>query len=331
MNILKIIFVFCLILLSIFLMICAFIPGKWVIKDELVINKPISIVSYELSKTQPEYFMEALKVLSVGAKPKSKDASGKSISWKHADEKGIYRITRTEKDRIYFEIDFESPYKSSGKGEYTLSDMGDSCRINFSFSGSSPFMFRITNLFIDRHYRDFFTEHLISVKKQCELQQNLIEPEIRSFMGISFKGFRKTLSADSLNFFREETYTELLRFKQFTGTQINEPYSSLTFNNPIESPSPDRFYGLVSKGALKSGIPNDTSDMGITRIFIFDRYVESYLNGDHSGLWRAHRNMQEWFIINDMRFKEPVLESYIQGPHNQSDTAKWLTRIVYSF
>lgn len=331
MNILKIIFVFFLILLSIFIMICAFIPGKWLINEEIVINKPMSIVTFELSKTQPEYFNDAFRTISASVKLKPLGTSGSGISWKHASENGKFEITKVEKGKVTFEMTFFQPYSSSGRGNYVFTDLGDSCRLILNFTGQTPFFYRISNLFIDQHYRSFFIAHLQSIREHCENQENLPELENRSYMGLAMKGVRKIVPADSLDHYADKIRQDVLRYKQFEGGNLEEPFSALIFSEVNNAPSSDRFYGLISKGSLVSGIPNDTSNMGVTEIYIFNNYVESYLTGGYSGLKRAHRNMQEWFIINDLRYKFPVLESYIKGPFNEADTSAWVTRIVYSF
>lgn len=331
MNILKIIFVFFFILFSVFVMICAFIPGKWLITEEIVIRKPMAIVSFEMAKENANSLKEAFTSITIPVvvKPEGKTATG--LKWKHSNEYGKYRITKANKTDIRFEMDFFKPYQSHGKGIYTLNDLGDSCLVTLSFEGRTPFFLRISNLFIDRHYQPFFKAHLESLKIHCEQQQNLPELEVRTFMGITMKGMRQSFSADSTDYYRAEILQNIERYSLLEGDKLSDPLSSLIYNEAGNNAITDRFYGLVSKGSLVSGVPNDTSNMGVTQIFIFNNYVESYLKGSHTELKRAHRNMQEWFIINDLRNKTPVMESYLQGPHNQTDTNAWLTRIIYSF
>jgi effector-binding domain-containing protein len=56
-------------------------------------------------------------------------------------------------------------------------------------------------------------------------------------------------------------------------------------------------------------------------------YINYY--GAYDRVSEAYRSVKKYLEANKLKQKQPVIQQFITGPTQESDTTKWLTKIVF--
>lgn len=336
MKILKVLFVFVLILAAMFLLISAFIPNKWDVRQSIIIKKSIKTVMYEAKRFGGNFSIAPFASIDSSCKTKFFGVLGEPNSgytWKCADEKGSGKITYTafNKNSIDYTLEINAPYPSTGNGEISFKDLGDSCAVEWQVSSASPFHLRIFNLFMDGKIGPIYKKGLSLLKTHCETLEALPKIETVVVMGTEYIGIRENLSMNKLTPFLASSYAQLMQFLSIEGKETAGPPCSLYFTWDKENNKSEVVAALPMKLGPSLGLPSDTSGFNGYTIYVYPNYIVTDYYGDYKYLSLAHDALNAWLFDRTKRLKYPTVEQYVTDPMIEPDTSKWLTKIYYQY
>lgn len=164
-------------LIVLLLAVALFIPKKYRVSRELVINQPrAEVFDYaRMIKNQEKYSVWVMRDPNVNIIYSGTDgAVGGKSSWTSNDkrvgvgEQEIMKIVENEK--VETEIRFKVPFESVGLGETIVSDApGGGTLLKTVFSGNSKYPFNLMNLMMDGMLGKDMLQNLQNLKKNMEV------------------------------------------------------------------------------------------------------------------------------------------------------------------
>jgi effector-binding domain-containing protein len=335
MRIIKIVFVFLLILAGLYLLISAFIPAEFTVERSIVIKAPLKTVYYEAKKLSNEFSIKpwrekdsTLKVTFGGEDGKA----GSSYSWTSEDVgAGTMTLTAFSKNLIEYELKFIKPIEAENGGYYSFEDMGDTCRVSIEAHGHSPFLFRIFNLFMDGNIGPVFERSLQLMKEHCEKLPMLTMTEKIVVAGTEYLGIRGIITWSEIGKFFETSMGQLAKQMEMDGLQPAGPPRGLFYVWDTANFKTEMVAALPLTSGPAMGFALDTVNVDGFAIFVYPRTLVINYLGNYDGTGTAHRALDKWLAEEKKTHSYPVMEEYITDPAIEPDTAKWLTKIYYMY
>lgn len=254
---------------------------------------------------------------------------GASYSWKGNDKagEGSQTIKSITNDQIVLQTDFVRPFKSSSETRFDFSTEEGLTKISWVYDWRAPFplngLMMLTD--IDEALGKDFVMGLENLERILE------ERAHRKYLG--FEVIEETL-------LDERTYVGL---RQVADTaQIGKVYSAAI----------QKTIGTMTKAGLSPGgsatalywswdggksdfmaafpLISGSVPSGLVSFKAGGRnaYVIEY-RGAYEGVGTAHAAMDVYCLENGLKIIPPAIEEYVVGPETESDTLKWLTKVIY--
>jgi effector-binding domain-containing protein len=336
MKILKVLFVFIVILAAMFLLISAFIPKNWDVKKNIVINKPIKTVLYEAKRFGGQFCITPFYKSDSSCKPVFFGVLGNIKSgykWKCANDLGNGKITYTSFNAfsIDYELELDAPNHSIGKGSLVFKDLGDSCAVEWNVVSVSPFHMRIFNLFMSGKISPVYEHGLSLLKKHCETLEDLPKIETVDVLGTEYIGIKGNIAIKKIAPFLASNYSQMNQYLNVEGKETAGPPCGLYFSWDKENNKTEMMAAFPMKLGPSIGLPSDTSGFNGYTIYVYPNYIVTDYYGDYKYLSLAHDALNAWLFDRTKRLKYPIVEQYITDKAIEPDTSKWLTKIYFQY
>ena len=336
MRVVKIILVLLLVIVAAGFVAMMVIPTKKHTERSITINAPISDVYAYLAR---------LENFSQWSGWNSRDASIKntlagtdatmdaSTHWVGDSSEGHIRIIGLNGNKlIKHEISYLKPEEKTARSNFRLISSNGQTNVTWEFEVLTP-----------------RPQNLLSVfKKDTHKSAEELEAGLRNLKQAIETG--KTASASSA--------------KQYSVEQMNFPATRYITMRKVVSwsnmsaffaSSAPKLYAAVSANKIEPGIftgiyytwdeLNKQTDMAAAVSIPADANISNdslqvvdlpaskavYLDyyGAYDNLMKAYSIVDGYLTENKLKQKAPVIEQYLKGPSQETDTSKWLTRIIY--
>jgi effector-binding domain-containing protein len=335
MRIIKIVFVFVLILAGLCLLISAFIPADFSVERSATVKAPLKTVYYEVKKLSNEFSIKpwsekdsTLKLEFIGDDGKA----GSSYSWTSEEVgEGTMTLTAFSKNLIEYQLIFVKPMKAENAGYFSFEDLGDSCRVSYEVHGHTPFLFRIFNLFMDGSIGPMFERSLQLIKEHCEKIPEMAETEKISVNGTEYLGIRAIINWSDIGKFFGESMVSLAKQMEMDGLEPAGPPRGLFYVWDTANFKTEMVAAMPLTAGPAMGFALDTVNVDGFDILVYPRTLVVNYVGSYDGTGRAHEAIDKWLADEKKRASYPVMEEYVTDPAIEPDTAKWLTKIYYMY
>ena len=188
--------------------------------------------------------------------------------------------------------------------------------------GNNPFA-RWIGLLMKKSMGADFDNGLVKLKALCQVIENENEQVVLldKIEEMNYAGIRKTVPFIEVSREMSEMYNEISRFLAQKEIEMDG--------------MPFAMYHLMDEEAidLECGIPINESVEGnaTVKIATFPATTCACLDfyGNYSNLQDGHIVVQKWIETHGLNLFSAPMEIYLTDPQQESDPAKWLTRICY--
>lgn len=259
---------------------------------------------------------------------------GASTSWKGhpaISGEGRMEITALEPgQKVSHGFQFLKPKKATGSSSFTLNEKNGLTTVTWNFEMITPRPWNIFNLFysMDKEMGKDFEKGLIALKEMTEKKTGTAPQKTYEVLTMDFP-------ATSFAIIRQQVrWTDI---SSFIGQHISILYEEATKNN-IAAGSPAGLYfewdEKNQQTDMAAAVPVPAGSVLQKNIIRLENVPASkaiYVNytGGYDKLAEAHTSLDKFMAEEKLTQKAPVIEQYINGPVNEKDTSKWLTKIVY--
>ncbi|MDI9320476.1 MAG: SRPBCC family protein [Phycisphaerales bacterium] len=325
-KIFKILSYLLLALIAAFLILAATQPNDKTIERSITIKAPQNEVFYQISnfKNWPNWSPWIAKDPSVKLTYKGIDGQvGSSYHWL-SDDSGEGEMTGSKlaNGALDYTLEFIKPWKGHAEGLLKTEDLGNGeTKVTWSMTSHNSFPMRAMGFMLEKFVGNDFETGLGLLKKYAETHpsglqmSDVVEKELPSQ---TYATLRKTVSFAEIQKFSTEAFTLLAAAAgdRMSGTASTFYYTwnDTTHTTDMAPAFPVNGADPV-KGALMVTIPQSHVCMIAYK-------------GGYSGLGKAHEILGQYAAQKAKKINV-VLEEYISGPANQTDSNKWVTNINY--
>ena len=335
MRILKIIGIFIVLVIALYLVACMMGPKRVDAERSTTINAPVSLVYNTITDLATWKDWSYWTVQDTGMQITYGDkTSGLGANYRWVDgkgETGKMEIVEAEPNqRMKSQIQFGN-WPGYSNGEWTLTEGEEGVNVSWHMTNDTdiPFLARAFLIKMDDMIGADFEKGLANLKEYVEkkaagpfvysdFEIGLVEIPARKFAA-----HRENIPMAKMPEFFGVNFSNLMGMAMKSGAELDGAPCGLYFTW-------DEANGMADMAAaigVKSDIPLGEGDSMIEVPAGTAAMIEYY--GAYEGLGKAHMAMDEFFKEYGYTLREPVMEEYVTDPMAVQDTSKWLTRIVY--
>jgi|1048.fasta_scaffold00372_7 effector-binding domain-containing protein len=254
---------------------------------------------------------------------------GASYRWSGNDKagEGSQTIIQIKEDQIILKTDFIRPFESTSETRFDFSVEEGLTKVSWVYDWKAPFPLNGLMMLsdIDAALGKDFVMGLENLERILEGRAH------RKYLG--FEVLEEAM-------WKEKTY---VGFRQTVDTaQIGKAYSigiQKTLGllakggvTPVGAATALYWSWEGGKSDFMAAFPVDTmiSSSGLATYKLGGRkaYMIEY-KGAYERVGTAHAAMDIYCLENGLTIVPPAIEEYVVGPQTESDTSKWLTRVIY--
>jgi len=323
-----------LILIAFILIAGLILPREYRMEKTIVINAPKELVFEHVrywrnwDAWSPWIEMDSLMVSKIEG---TDGEIGSVYSWV-GDPKltgqGEMKTTAVKvNEEIAYHTHLYHPWERESDGYLRLTDEAGAVNVVWAFYGETPFPWNVGMVFInlDDVVGKDFERGLVRLKQICETEAAEISRyEIREieFSKRNYAAIRSTVSFSDIQKFMAASYMEIQQAMNQKGMRMAGAPVGLYFFWDMENNATEMAAGIPILGQLNVGNVK-TITVEADRALTLDYY------GPYDKSQFAHMAMDLYMKKNALTQKAIVLEEYITDPMTESDSSKWLTKIIY--
>jgi effector-binding domain-containing protein len=338
MRILKILFVFLIIVVALLLIVAAFVPKNYEVERTVTIDaKPCQVFP------EAQYFQNfvkwdpwsrqdtAIKQTFEG----EPGAAGSKYSWESEKVGSGYmeRITNTKDKAITNKIVFTAPQSGVSDGFMRFDEGADENQtvVTWGFSGETGYPWNIMNLFLDGMVGKDFETGLANLKEIVESKEAITGVDEVEIYGSTYHVVRKEIGWDEMKAFYPEAFGKAYGHMEQNCIEPAGPAVGVYYVWDVENQRTDVAAGFPSNIANDTATVMDTLDMNGSTMMVYSNRVVYTHVGDYEKTGEAHEAIESYFENKDVEIQTPVMEVYRIGPDLNPDPSKWETDIVYYY
>jgi len=334
MRLLKIVFIFILVMTGLYILACFFIPSTYKVERTEIINAPVDVVFEQ---------MASFKNWDAWNPWKAKDPDLKIITSPHS-KKGAYwvwkgtlageaKMTLTdivENQLLTYHIAHLKPKTYETDGTITLENDANKTKVTWVEEGKNPFHLRYLNLLANKKTGPDLEKGLVLLKQVSELESNILQKEYYGYRiketiygGNKIGYIKKSILIKDMDAFFAKSYPKITQEAKNCGFKMDGAPMGLFYKW-------DYVNGVATVAAAlpimgDSVLGNDCSLMQLNKQ---KALVINYYGG-YKSMTNVYTALDNYVRNKKHRFKGPVIEEYITGPKQQRDSMKWNTRVWY--
>lgn len=257
---------------------------------------------------------------------------GSRMSWK-SKKMGGGEQTITVLEPYKFadsELKFMQPW---GEGHATsafhLMDTVGGTKVTWGIKGENGFVNRaLSALFnADKMMGPVFEQGLhnldsvmATVPKSAAMD---IKINTENFPGGNYLAVRKEIKISKLGEFFMNNFRALMDGVKAAKTELAGAPAGLYYTWDPEKDLTDVACAMPVKGDVKAPAGLSVIKVPAGKVAVIEHV------GGYSGLGKAHDAMDAYFKQNNLQQSAPVIEEYVVGEPAETDSTKWVTRVVY--
>ena len=343
MRALKTILIILLALAGLFIILGLMGPKTFRVERSAVIHAPTEVVFNRVGKLAemktwgPWQEMDKDQVQSI----EGTDGTVGAV-WKWEGDtvgKGMQEIVAIEANKsVRTKLTFLEPMEAVNEGTYDLEAMGDSTRITWGLQGENGFVGRVMGVFMDmdKMIGPDFEKGLSNLKGLAETDAKAIaEQKARMVDGFEvnvaerptmwYLGERKRVKWSNMEAFFSSTFGKAMGLMQGAGVEPAGAPSGLFYEWNEAKQEADMLAGIPVSSSTKDKLKGMTLvEVPAGKAYTIDHY------GPYANTEKAHMAIDKKIKADGATMGDVVLEEYITDPGTEPDTAKWLTRVVYT-
>jgi effector-binding domain-containing protein len=319
-------------LLFILFAVMFFLPDRYVVSREIVVDRPMEQIRPELddfhawnAHWSPWIRLEPdLEVVYSG----KEKGVGAKMEWKGKElGEGGMELVYSGADSVVYTMHFQD-FNSQSRGRFELIPQGDATKVVWSNYGHVRFFERFFGLLMDGMMGPDFEQGLANLKTYLERLPKVEVPR-RKHMEV-FEGEVKGQKALLISVRCTESeigsklsaaYEEILAYMQQEKVAVAGPTFAVI-----------HFYSKA-KVEMEAGVPVQDSVQGEKRIYYKElsggRAVQCMYRGDFANTIKAHEKIGQWMKREGRQEAGSPMEVYLTDPAVELDTAKLETLVVY--
>ncbi len=256
---------------------------------------------------------------------------GATYSWKGNDDagEGTSTITAIAPDRIDWRLDIARPLKTTIPSYFNITGNEEKTNVTWAIELNLPFPTNVWAMFtdIDNGVGIDYAHGLGFLKRRCEgmahKKYHGYEVAEADLPDTHYLSARKVVPFEEIESYFAKFLPQLMAVVDTEKLTLVGSPSGLFWTWDKEKKQTDMAAALPIKEAKKQA-----KDFEMYKIKGGKALVVDYL-GDYSMMEDAHMAMDAYMASNRLRNIPPVIEAYVSGPASETDTAKWLTKVIY--
>ncbi|MCB0699706.1 MAG: SRPBCC family protein [Chitinophagales bacterium] len=246
---------------------------------------------------------------------------GNTSSWTSKESgTGNMKIESVEGHKMNYSMNFIEPFESTATGWVsTESGENGTTKASWGFSTKPSFMERgFFALFMTKQLQANFDRGLELLKEHCESGKAQVEYDIMevTFPATTFATIRKTIPM-----------SEMMSFYETSRNALMEAVGDMKAGNPMgifysweeEKGQTDMAIALPVSGPVKGMEMEEVPECKAYTI---------KMNGGYGQSYNAHMQLYGR-LAKENKEAKGTIEEYVVGPHNETDTSKFVTSIYY--
>ena len=333
MKALKYIGVLLLTLIFLFLILGLIAPKKVKIERSVEINASPALVQDILRRFSENKNWSPWEEMDPNVKTSLEGEDGKVGSrylWEGNSQvgKGNQTITKIENGLIENKLVFEKPMSGEAIVVFKIEAIDKGSKITETFDSESRYPMNALNLIMnpEKMMGPTFEHGLSTLKKYAESLKPILyrgyEVKEMDGPGRSYIGIRKTVSFSEVPQFFAESMVKISEALKKANISPDGLPAGLYYIWDEKTSTTDMIAAMPVKGnPTVPGLTN-ASIPAVKEIFV------DHL-GDYAKIGDAHFALDDYMKEKGLKFSAPAIEQYMNDPEVVTDTAKWLTKIIY--
>jgi effector-binding domain-containing protein len=251
---------------------------------------------------------------------------------------GEINVTAIEgKNRINFHLVFDdNGSKDEADGYFVLSEMNDQTRVSWSLVSKMSYPLKLFNYFIDGMLGPDFKQGLENLKHYVEqiedTDTSIVSSSVQiiSEFGVNYAAVKsENLKWSQMGEFFGDVYTQIYGYVQTNGLipkgntrTLYYTWDTVNMQTTLAAAVP--ISDLPKQDTIK--VELDIGD-GV----LSNEWIQFLQVGDYSKSKQTHGSLGKWITQNNKEMVWPVIEEYIKGPQQTSDSSLYETRIIYHY
>ena len=243
---------------------------------------------------------------------------------------GKIEITELEENKkVAHSIYFLSPRDGRANSDFTITEKNGLTTVNWHFEMLTPRPWNVFNLFykMEKEMGKDFDQGLANLKAKAEKTAGTVTLSYKvtemNFPATSFAMVRQRIQmSDITSFFITHLpvlYTESGKIGVTAGTP-----AGLYFEWDDKTQQTD----MAAAVPVPPGTKIENPIISINAIPA-SKAISVNHNGAYENIRDAYTSLDNYISQKKLSRRFPVIEQYITGPQQETDTSKWLTRVVY--
>lgn len=256
---------------------------------------------------------------------------GSKYSWSGNKDvgSGNQRVTKIEPGYVENALHFDGAMGGDAISAMKMTEEnGGTTKATWSFDMESPYPWNAMNFFMnmDKFLGPEYEKGLASLKTYVESVANKkykgYEVKELDSNESSYVGIRKTVVIKDIPKFFGEAMINISYALKKAGKEMDGAPAGLYFSYDEKAGTADLAAATMVKGG--GAVPDLVSfNIPAGKEVCVDYY------GAYDKVGAAHYAIDEYLKEKGIKAGTPVIESYINDPMAEKDTAKWLTRVIY--
>lgn len=327
-----------LVLLGIYLVLCALGPKNMDVSKEISIDAPAPIV-YNLVNSMPRTAhwnpWLAMDTSMTNTYSGPTDGIGSRMEWTSATMgNGTQEIVESIKNqKVRTALTFDPDHSDINHADFLFAPEGKGTKTTWTFTSGSdiPFIARgfMYVLGMKKMMHTAYESGLKEIKRIAEERHstnvyNGYKMEIKDVRERHFIGNRDIIKMSEVSNFYAANLGSLFTKVTAAGLEMDGMPSGVFYKWDQQNGTTDMLAGIPIKDAV------DMAGSTLVSIPAKKAVVVDYY-GNMANTIVAHEAIDEYLRDQGIQYDPPIVEEYLTDPAKEKDMSKWLTRITYYF
>ena len=259
-------------------------------------------------------------------------AVGSMSSWSGNKDvgKGSQTLSVLEPNsKVESKLVFLEPMAGESTAYTHLKDTTGGTYVTWGIKGENGFVGRIFGsiMNMDKMMAPDFERGLAKLTELVASMPKTVAPTINivpgEYAGGKYFGMRGTMGFDKMSSFYEKNIPLVMAACEKGGGKIAGVPTGLYFKWDTTTSTTEMAAVVPFSGEVKA-----SGGMEVIAVPAAKSLTINYMGG-YGGLGNAHNTMDAYIASNKLEHVAPVIEEYLTGPATETDSMKWVTKIVY--
>ena len=310
-------------------------PSENNMSRSVVINAPAKVVranimSFEgMLRWSPWHHRDPNQTYSI----ENDGQVGALYTWSGEDSlvgEGSQTITEIDENSVNTHLHFVRPFESEADAKAIMEKVDDGVKVTWHYHDETPYPLNIFNLFFDmeKMLGPDFEEGMMKLKEISEdaapaepAVYRGLEVRVEEMPDMLYVGIKDTVSWDEMGEFFDKAYGSIYPAVQEAGLEMTGMPSGIYFDWDTVNQSTVLMAAIPVKEGQLDGFASFGFNPGSAVVV---DYYGSYEDGE-----KPHKAIEDFLKDHPGLSTSIAIEEYVTDPAKESDSSKWLTRVMY--